>query len=146
MADTSLTGTWPIDPTTPEGLFRFEIGDVVGTAHEPPDGKAEFEFIGDATILALLAAHPENRDYAKGLALESMATQLIAAAQDIQVDDIKLKTVEKANLMFLRASGYGVASAIADAASAFTIVSLSAVSAYHPWPQGTPRPYGESGF
>ena len=145
MANTSLTGTWPIDASTPEGLFRFEVGDVVGTPHEPADGKAEFEMIGDATITALLAAHPDSRDTAKGLALESMANQLILAAQDIQVDDIRLKTVEKARLMLERAAGFGVAVGIAGAASAFSVVPLVSERPY-PWPQGTPRYIGESGF
>ena len=138
MAETSLTGTWPIDPSTDEGLFRFEIGDVVGTAHDPADGEAEFEFIGDAMIMALLAANADSRDTAKALALESMATQLIASAQDIQVDDIRLKTVEKANLMLQRAAGFGLAVGFAGAASAFSVVPLTSGNSY--------SHYGESGF
>lgn len=145
MTDTALTGAWPINPGTDVGLFRFEIGDVVGTPHNPADDKAEFEFIGDATITALLAANPDSRDLAKGLALESMATQLIAAAQEIQVDDIRIKTIERARLMLERASGFGVSSSIAGAASAFDVVPLVNSSGYHA-PQGTPRYTGASGF
>lgn len=139
------TGTWPIDPATATGLFRFEVGDVVGTAHDPDDGQADFEFLSDDTIDALLAAY-EDRDAAKSKALNSMATQLIAAAQDIVVDDIKIKTVERANLMRQLADTLA-ASVAEESASTFGVVSLVSAASYYPRiPQGTPRPSGLSGF
>lgn len=94
----AFIGTFPIDASTPVGLFRFEVGDVVGQKHTPDDGMADFEFMSDATIAALLAQYP-NPMIAKSRALTSMATLLITSAQDIQVDDIKIKTVERAKLM-----------------------------------------------
>lgn len=140
MADTSLTGAWPIDATTPVGLFRFQVGDVVGTPHEPADDKAEFEFMGDATIEALIAANPDSYATAKAQALQSMATQLIVAAQDIQVDDIKIKTIERANMMLKLAESFGLGAVTLEGASGFQVVGLSTSNGGY-WPaQGTPYP------
>lgn len=141
------SGAWPIDATTATGLFRFEVGDVVGTPHDPADDMADFEFMSDATIDALIAAYPDSIDTAKAKALGSMATQLIAAAQDIQVDDIKIKTVERANLMLQRSSTLLLGSDASDASSAFEVVPMTiSTSGYPRVPQGTPRPTGLSGF
>lgn len=122
------TGAYPIDPTTPVGLFRFEIGDVVGTANEAGDS-ADYEFMSDATITALLAAYPDT-DLAKSKALRSMSTQLIAAAQDIQVADIRLKTVERANLMLQAADGFAMNATVGDAALGFSVVPLVTTPTY----------------
>jgi hypothetical protein len=140
----SNLGAWPIDPATATGLFRFEVGDVVGTAHDPDDGKADFEFMSDATIDALIAAYPDSIDTAKAKALASMATQLIAAAQDIQVDDIKIKTVERANLMAQRAAALEASTNAADASSAFSVVALTPTGYYDT--TSADRYYGPSGF
>lgn len=139
-------GTFPIDATTPEGLFRFEVGDVVGTPEDPAvTGKANFEFMSDATILALIAEYPHSIEVAKAKALGSMATQLIVAAQDIQVDDIRIKTVERANLMRQRADALLIAAGISDNGSAFEVVGLNTsyptLLTRYP-PQGTPRILG----
>lgn len=139
MADTSLTGAWPIDPATETGLFRTELGDVNGTPHEPADDKAEYEFIGDAQIAALLLAYPTSRDMAMSKAVSSMANQLIIAAQDIQVDDIRIKTIENARLMLERATTLAGGASAAEANSAFSVVQLS-THPYQARPQGTPYP------
>lgn len=137
---TPTEGAYPIDATTPVGLFRFQVGDVNGTPHDPADDLADYEFMSDATIEALIAANPDSLSAAKAQALLSMATQLIASAQDIQVDDIRIKTVERANLMRLLASDFLTGAESADAASAFDIVGLqSGQFGYWP-PQGTPWP------
>lgn len=147
MTDMSSTeGAWPIDPTTAVGLFRFAVGDVVGAPHDSADGRADFEFMSDSTIEALIVAYPDAAT-ARSVALSSMATQLIASAQDIQVDDIKIKTVERAGLMLKLSTALAEGAIIGDAASAFDIVPLTAANSY--WtraPQGVPRAYGESGF
>lgn len=122
--DTSLTGAWPIDPDTTTGLFRTELGDVVGTPHTPSDNKAEYEYLGDVQIAALITAYPLQRDMAMAKARESMATQMIAAAEDIQVDDIRIKTVERAKLMLEQARAYFTSGAGIDALSSFGVVPL----------------------
>lgn len=140
-------GAWPIDPATETGLFRTELGDVVGTPNDPDDGKATFQFIGDDGISALILAYPSSRDLAMSKAMISMANQMIAAAQDIQVDDIKIKTIERANLMLQMATTLAAGAASADASSAFSVVPLVSDTAYWPRvPQGTPQPTGVSGF
>lgn len=129
MADTNLTGAYPIDPNTPTGLFRTELGDVVGTVHEDDAAKAEYEYIGDAQLAALATAYAGVPGLALAKARESMATQMIAAADDIQVDDIRIKTVEKAKLMLEQASAYFSGAAGADALSSFGVVPLSTAPA-----------------
>lgn len=142
MADTNLTGAWPIDPSTETGLFRTELGDVNGTPHNPADAKAEFEFIGDAGIAALLLAYPTSRNMAMSKAVSSMAQQLIINAQDIQVDDIRIKTIENARLMMEWATSLTGGVSAADADAAFSIVPLVSSNSYRrPRPQGTPYPY-----
>lgn len=140
-------GEWPVDPATETGLFRTELGDVVGTPHSPSDGMADFEFIGDNGIAALILAYPSSRDTAMSKAMTSMANQMIAAAQDIQVDDIRIRTVERANLMLQMAMSLAGNAIIADASIAFNIVPLyTSSSAGFRVPQGTSRPSGLSGF
>ena len=132
------TGAWPVDPDTQVGLFRTELGDTNGVPNVPADGLAVFEFLSDAAIAAMLLAYPTSRDTAMAKALTSAAFKLIASAQDIQVDDIKIKTVERANLMLTMATT--LTAAVAGTISAFSVVPLTMQHAYsYPY-------YGESGF
>lgn len=143
----SNEGAWPIDPNTETGLFRTELGDVVGTVHSDDDTKADFQYIGDDGIAALILAYPSSRDMAMSKAMTAMAVQMISAAQDIQVDDIKIKTVERARLMLEMATTLAAGANAADASSAFNVVPLVSANNYYPRaPQGQPRPYGVSGF
>lgn len=149
IANMTNRGVYPLDPDSQTGLFRQQLGDVVATPLDPDEpGFADYEYISDAAIAALLQAFPTMPDMAMSRALSSMAIQMIAAAQDIQVDDIRIKTVERAELM-LRAAESLAGSAngqIND--TGFTVVPL--VAASNGWPsyhvQGQPRPVGESGF
>jgi len=133
------TGAWPVDPGTEVGLFRTELGDTVGTPNVPADGLAKFEFLSDAAIAAMLLAYPTSRDMAMAKALTSAAFKLISSAQDIQVDDIRIKTVERANLMLTLATTLGSAAAAGSASSTFSVVPLTGSNraGYY---------YGESGF
>lgn len=136
------TGAWPIDPSTPVGLFRTELGDVVGVPADPATEPqtAAFEYISDGQIQALIDAYPDSRNTAMGNAKSMMATQMIAAAQDIQVDDIRIKTIERARLMLEQANfllGYAVA---ADADTAFGVVPMR-IKSIPSVPRGTPSPW-----
>ena len=148
-------GAWPVDPSTEVGLFRTELGDLVGVAHTPADGTADFEFLSDDAIGALIVAYPSSRNVAMSRAMTSMATQMITSAQDIVVDDIRIKTVERANLMLTLATTLYNGSMFAEASTGFGIVGLAAATDYTRNPQGTPaaelysrgsRAYGSSGF
>lgn len=140
-------GAWPIDPSTATGLFRFEVGDTVGTPDAPGDIVASFEFMGDNAIDALIAAYPDSIDTAKAKALGSMATQLITSAQDIQVDEIKIKTVERANLMMKFAGGLLSNAGFVDASEAFDVVPLNSANNFFPRvSRGRPGSYGPSGY
>ena len=148
-------GAWPVDPGTEVGFFRTELGDVIGVPHVPADNSADFQFLSDEAIGALILAYPSSRNMAMSRAMTSMATQMIAAAQDIQVDDIRIKTVERANLMLTLATTLYNGSIMAEASSGFGIVGLNAATDFSRNPQGTPagelfvrgsRAYGSSGF
>lgn len=141
-------GVYPIDPTTQVGLFRTELGDIVATELDPAEeGYAEYEYLSDAAISALLTANPTMPELAMSKAMFSMATQMLAAAQDIQVDDIKIKTVERAVAMMEAATAMGATAGASLAASAFNVVPLIPASgSFYRAPQGQPRVIGESGF
>lgn len=130
-------GAYPLDPATIAGLFRLELGDVVAT--NIVDDTADYGYISDAGITALMAAYPDLPDMALGKAMISMANQMIAAAQNIQVDTIKINTIEKAQLM-LNSANAMIANAISGAASSwFHVVQTEALSdSRNAWPQGQP--------
>jgi hypothetical protein len=135
-------GAWPVDPATEVGLFRTELGDLNGTPHEPDDGQADFEFISDVAIGQLLIAYPTSRDAAMVSALRSAAFQLIAAAEEIQVDDIRIKTVERARLMLEYATSLGMTVTADEASTAFNVVGLNVrPSPGYYVPQGQPSPW-----
>lgn len=137
------TGAWPVNPATEVGLFRIDIGDDVPTV-TPADGatEANFEFFADETITAYIARDADDLNEAMAKALDKMSRNLILAAQDIQVDDIKIKTVERAKLFADMAAGFRDGSLVSSADSAFDVVPLySTASAGYRVPQGTPTPW-----
>jgi hypothetical protein len=143
----STVGAYPIDPSTPTGLFRTELGDINGTPHEPDDGLADYEYVSDVAIAAWINAYPGQPDMAKSKGMWTMATQMIASAQDIQVDDIKIKTVERANLMLQAAMALGASAGAQNETTGFSVVHLDGTQGSIFWqPQGAPRAFGESGF
>lgn len=145
------TGADPIDPTTAVGLLRYEVGDIVTVPLTTAiAGQIGYQYVSDAFLNALLVAYPYSPSMALARALGSVATQMIAAAQDIQVDDIKIKTVVKAELMLKRASDLESGALLWDASTAFAIVALVTASNYSYPPQGSPFPnvtgYGTPGY
>ena len=119
------TGAYPPDPSTPVGLFRIQIGDddATGITGIAPAQTAEYEFFSDDAIEAYLDS-ASNPQQAMANALGTMARKLVLQAQDIQVDDIRIKTVERANLFMAHADAMGMAGMIADTDSAFGVVPL----------------------
>ena len=147
----SNPGADPIDPTTTVGLLRYEVGDIVGVPLSPAvPGQLDYGFVSDSFLSALLTAYVNSPSMALARALGSMATQMIAQAQDIQVDDIKIKTVAKAELMMKRAHDLEIGALVWDATKAFSVVPLTTATDYHFTPQGSPWPelayaYGPGG-
>jgi hypothetical protein len=134
-------GTYPADASTAVGLFRIEIGDDTPPV-TPGSGEttAEYEFFGDIALQAFMDAYPDDRNTAMAKALGAMGRKLTIQAQDIQVDDIKIKTVERARLFMEHADRLLYGSEAADAATAFEIVPLSTNSSTRT-PQGTRDPW-----
>lgn len=119
------TGVYPPDPSTAVGLFRIQIGDDTATdiTGTPPTRTAEYEFFSDDAIEAYLesASTPAQ---AMSNALRTMGRKLVLQAQDIQVDDIRIKTVERASLFMTHADALSAGDAAFDADTAFAIVPL----------------------
>lgn len=137
-------GNWPVDPATAVGLMRIRISDAIGTPHEPGDGKADFLYFSDAALEALIGIYPETPDLSLAEAMSSVANRLIMEAQDIQVDDIKIKTVEKAKLMLENAAGLR-AGALRGASDGFSVVPLSTTGGGFRHVQGQRDPW-QGGF
>ena len=133
-------GTYPANAATAVGLFRIEIGDDTPPVIPASGEDAEYEFFGDVAIQAFIDAYPDDRNTAMAKALGAMGRKLTVQAQDIQVDDIKIKTVERARLFMEHADRLLYGSEAADAATAFEIVPLS-TRASNRTPQGTRDPW-----
>jgi hypothetical protein len=139
-------GAYPINPGTPVGLFRTMIGDdtatdITGTA---PNQTAEYEFFSDDAIQAYLDS-ADTPELAMSNALRTMGRKLLLQAQDIQVDDIRIKTVERANIFMAHADSMGATQDSIDADTAFSVVPLNVGVGYARRPQGTPYPWGAVG-
>lgn len=140
------TGAHPVDPSTPVGFFRTEIGDDTPTVTPAPGAtEAEYEFFSDAAIQAYIDSS-DTLDMAMSKALRTMGRKLILQAQDIQVDDIRIKTVERAKLFIEHADSLATSQDDIDAATAFSVVPLHTTqSAGYRVPQGTPSPWNAVG-
>lgn len=136
-------GVYPPDPSTEVGFMRIEIGDdtatdITGTA---PNQTATYEFFSDAALQAYID-NTDSLAAAMSSALSTMGRKLILQAQDIQVDDIRIKTVERAKLFIEHADRLSSGQEDIDAATAFAVVPLySTSSTGYRVPQGTPHPY-----
>lgn len=135
------TGKYPVDPSTAVGFFRTEIGDDTASdiSGDPPNQTAEYEFFSDEAIQAYIANN-DTLDMAMSKALSTMGRKLIIQAQDIQVDDIKIKTIERAKLFIDHADRLAAGEESSAAATAFQVVPLSTHPAYRV-PQGTRDPW-----
>lgn len=135
------TGAYPVNPGTPVGFFRTEIGD--DTATDISGLVAEYEFFSDDAIQAYLDATSSTNE-AMAKALRTMGRKLILQAQDIQVDDIRIKTVERAKLFIDHADSLASTQDEIDAATAFQVVPMGTGGGYHT-PEGTPTHLGQVG-
>ena len=119
------TGAYPPDPTTPVGLLRIQIGDdaatdITGTS---PNQTAQYEFFSDDALQAYLESSG-TLDQAMSNALRTVGRKLLLSAQDIQVDDIRIKTVERANTFMAHADTLAASGVAVDADTAFSIVPM----------------------
>ena len=139
-------GLWPIDESSAVGAYRIEIGDSVPSPTPAPgDVTAEFEFFSDDYIQTQLDKYPDDVDEAIARGLDTMARRLIIEAEDIQVDDIRIKTVERAKLFSEHASSIRVYGA-QRGGEGFRVTSLHTTTHDdYRSPQGTPDPYPQVG-
>lgn len=134
------TGTWPIAEETPVGAFRTEIGDSVPVTTPAEDATtAEYEFFSDTYLQSLLTKYADDPEEGMASALDTIARRLMIEAEDIKVDDIAIKTIERAKLFENHAASiraYGVQ----RGGEGFTVTSLHTTQS-DDWdePFGTPH-------
>ena len=100
-------GAWPLDPLTPVGALRLEVGDTDGSPMlAPDDDKAEFQWFSDIELEAIYDAADGSATRATGLAYRRIAVYLTIEATDIQSDDLRIRTIERAKAMRELANDY----------------------------------------
>lgn len=82
------------------------------------------EFKDKFTLDGMLRPRADTPEQAQANALRTMGRKLILQARDIQVDDIRIKSVERANLFISHADSIGATQAAIDADTAFSVVPL----------------------
>lgn len=93
-------GVAPLLPDTEVGQLRALVGDVEYTPFDPPDpGFGQYQYFADVELAAFIRAADGSLLRAEGLALHGIAKQLTILAVDVQTDDLRSRTIEKAKLM-----------------------------------------------
>lgn len=100
-------GAWPVNTSTPVGVLREMVGDIDGEPLAPPnDGTALFPYFSDLELEALYEAADQSVTRATGLAYRRIAVYLTIEATDIQSDDLRIRTIERAKAMRELANDY----------------------------------------
>jgi hypothetical protein len=122
-------------------MFRIEIGDTTATGITgvAPNQTADYEFFTDEAIQGFIDAYPDSTEEAQSKALSAMGRRLLLLAQDIQVDDIRIKTVERARWFMEHADKLMDSINANSSNGGLVVVGLSPLlPSYRP--QGTPYP------
>jgi hypothetical protein len=84
-------GVAPLDPSTPVGQVRANIGDTNFTALAPPvDGMGFYEWMSDDEILASLNTASGSVYRATGMAMLGLARDFVATGRAIKTDDLSM--------------------------------------------------------
>lgn len=133
----SNPGIAPPDVNTPVGAFRVAVGDTAYVALVPPlMGSADYTYFSDAELQSVLDAtggSPSNAGMA--FAYRKLAAMLALKASNIQTDDLKVATEQRAEIMRKIANDFqGAATTDVSAADVFSIVYP-----FDPYPGGPPE-------
>jgi len=97
---TTNIGAWPIDATSIVGQLREVVGDIDGVQLPPPDeSMAEFSYFSDSELDSLYSVAEQSFLRATGLAYRRLAVYLTLESTDIQSDDLRIRTIERAKAM-----------------------------------------------
>lgn len=115
-------GAWPIDGTTPVGLFRLNYGDVTAVAYDPVEpGYRNFEELSDAEIEGFLDLADGSVTRATGRYYLSLAGHAAKTAKSVKDQDLAIDTTKRAaDLRALADYWFGLADN-EDAESGFEI-------------------------
>lgn len=86
-------GVSPIDPLTPVGQLRLNIGDTASIALVPPvSGSADYANFSDIDLAGFLAQSGDNLNRATGNAYLRLAAEYAATGRSIKTDDLAIDT------------------------------------------------------
>ena len=140
-------GIAPADTGTALGQLRTNLGDLTYVALVPPvSGQGDYEWFADSELEELLTLAESNIVRATGYGLRKFATYLTLSAVNIQTDDLRIQTIERAKLMRDLASDWLSDADAADgreASDIFEIIPFAGMEDHYTsdWPELTAPPY-----
>lgn len=134
------------DSSTSTGELRLNLGDTSFTELDPVESDyVDFDYFSDASLDSFIVAADENITRATGYAYRALAGILTMSAVNIQTDDLRVSTIERAKLMReLAAEWLRDADDEDDRAASeiFDVIPFAgAPTENRSWPEGTTRPY-----
>lgn len=139
-------GAAPLDPETPVGQLRANLGDTGFTELEPPvAGQVDYANFSDAALEAFLAGASGNVARATGAAYMQLAAIYAAAGKSIKTDDLAHDDRQRGADLFEVAKwwfSHADAAEAAAAAEIFEIAPFAGRAKPRSRPEGTPWPQG----
>ena len=90
-------GAWPLDPTTPVGLFRTLYGDTDSEPYDPVEpGFQNYGELSDSEVEVFIAQGGDSIPRAIGYLYISMAGQAAKQSKTIQDQDLRLDLTKRA--------------------------------------------------
>jgi hypothetical protein len=122
-------GAYPLDPSTPVGQLRAQLGDTEGTELSPPvTGQRNYAVFSDAVLAAYLAAAGDNLLRAAGNAVQTIAIVYSQQGKtQIKADDLGLTISDRGQALSDIAASFfrqADAAAAADVDDLFLVAPL----------------------
>jgi len=132
--------------TTSVGQLRLNIGDTNFTEFDPGEADfVNFDYFSDQSLESLIETADENITRATGYAYRVLAGILTMSAVNIQTDDLRISTTERAKMMAELAKSWLASADDEDAAAASDLFEVIPFGGYESpytktWPEATMRP------
>jgi hypothetical protein len=131
-------GIAPLNPSTPVGQLRVNLGDKSFKPLDPPiPGAGDYANFSDADLTALLAGAAGSVSRATGAGYMQLAAVYIATGRSIKTDDLAIDTRQRGKDLFEVAKWWFTHADEADAAG---VGDIFMVAPFGGRPEGTPRP------
>lgn len=144
----SNRGVAPADPNTEIGQLRTNLGDLAYVALDPVEtGYGDYEWFSDSELEELLVLAEDNITRATGYGLRKFATYLTMSAVNIQTDDLRVSTIERAKLMRELAKDWlsdADAAEDREGSEIFEVIPFAGLEPTYEaktWPELSSRPY-----